>query len=1424
MREKGMVTYKMKSKRILCTLLCVLMLVSMLAACSGQTDTTAGTTNGPTGGAPETTAPDGTPPETTTPDVEPPVPVDPPAGGDEEGLLVTIEDNAAVTVSSDTTLPSRLEEGTVVTFTIKVSPLYSGTPVVYAGEEKLTANEKGEYSFTVADNTQIRVKGLELIKSAMEGTGDSDDPYLVTSITDMLYIAERVNAGDSLYTAAFYELQNDLDFQGLEMSVIGDMSTSNGYFSGYFDGNGHTISNYRIETTSTEYVGLFGILYADLSGTGGGSVYNLHLKDFTMNVSASGMSCFVGAFAGYGMGANLILCSAEGGTINVYADDNFFAYAGGLMGIQESMTYDSYPFYSSISYCYTDLTLNCNSGVVYAAGGLVGYATSSDDSVVASINNSYVLGDMYGAVCSGGLIGYMDSGVSVVNSYTAGVVSAQCKITDTVNFADYCDAYAGGLVAYAKPNAIIADCFSAATISAYAALGEDHQVTDAFLAYAVEPDVYDFGYAETTVYNCISTDGKTPTKTQLKDQLKWNELDWVMKNGEYPVFEMNSSSTDLDEFYFNIKVVVDGKEYNFERNLYLTMSFWYSYEDARLPRRLASENNENLVSYGYFFDEACTIPVPDSYIPTHDITLYAAVADMSEVAGEYEFVIEGCDKNLKLTISADGTYSFDDAGDKITSICMYNGKGIMFEDARFGRFYSGDVTLEHYQNFTFYALVQEDGSLHVIGGEASDEYIFTEEEPLVALPVKDALSGKYADERGVYTFYANGTANYEDPETGLEKLTYTISGNTLTLTGDEQTLSGTVENGVITVNGVELKALDAFAGSWTVNSKANKVYTFDGAGNWTYSYYGYKASGLKSVFETLSGTYTIDEGVLTMTGDLNGTAEFKNNLLVVTVDGNSYSCYEDGGFRGTWLNPDYNTTLYLKGITAEGYGIARIEYAYDGGIIEAYDLIYALDEKDSTRLCLYYYADGLTGEVFGYMSYVAGSDYLDATVYVGSMGTFMSNFPLYAVDDYQGEWIGTIAGMESLNFNGYGSYQIGLVTINGEEISYLLDDATLEGTFTYNDVTYSIVYNEANGTISLTWDDGSTVYCRKDAFGDITLTDGNGTFYTFDGRSDLGKGIMYVNGVEAYTYTVSNGELTLYNGETQVGSVSIANAEYLLNSPDDEGVTLRIQHKLTGTWAMSGSPEANLVIGTMDLNGKLNGSTNGKDLEFTLEEDGSLAFQLPEYTTTFYFIPVGDDAVVDAYKDWYLYGTQIECARIDIMYGTWQNSLGGAYQFDGMSNSTLTTALAQAGTIGSKGFQGTTAYGYTYNEEMGQFILWTVSSTTGETKIFRLNFCSVGEKRAYVNEEGTMAFTVEDGNALYNSYFVDEDTEITYHFDGFDTVTTSDNTTYTYEIVGSIDYTTSTATVKLTDEDGNVLTAVVDFSDSTNPTISFEEA
>lgn len=1403
----------MKRKFIFRTLICLLALAMLLTACDNNTP--GGTTTGD--------APSGT---TTAPIVDTTAPVNPNPPVKEDGFLVTFKDTAAASIESNLELGKRIDAGTVISFTVKISDLYQGTPVVRAGEQELTANEQGMYSFTVEADTVITIEGLTLKSSEMEGEGTSDDPFLVTSPLDMLYIAEQVNKGNTTYVAGFYKLQNDLDFKGMEMSIIGDGSTDAAVFAGYFDGNGHTISNYRIVSSSTQYVGLFGVLQADMTGSGGGSIYNLHLKDFTVECDAAGMGCFVGSMVGYGMGGNLVLCSAQGGQINVYADNNSFSYVGGLVGIQQAMDYNSYAFYSSVSYCNSDVQINCNSGLVYAAGGIAGYVAASSGGVVASLNNCYAVGDVYGAMRSGGLVGYLDSGASVINSYATGVIAAQSSSTDTVNSEDFCFAYAGGLVGYAEADSVIAECFSTAQMQAIAAMGAEYQVTSGLLAYAAEPTEFDYGLNRATVYNCIyAKDGKDGdidlTKGEyIKEKLSWNPLDWKFEDGKYPVV----NTEDNEEFFFEIKINIEGKEYTFERDVYMTMQFWYQYVEGALPSRLIAEDGSTRISYGYFFDKEFTMPVPESFIPSHNITLYAAVADVAEVAGEYDFVVEGAAKPIRLTLNTNGTFTYEDAGTIAMSGYIYDGKNILFEDCRFGRCFDGNVELTHYQTYDFYATVMEDGRLEIVGGVYKDTEnynqdtaIFKADAPLVALPLRNALSGSYAAGNGVYTFYADGTALYEGIN-GLEELTYIRDGQSLQLIFDEKTYTGTVTADGITVDGTVLKQLDAFSGSWNVDSKANKVYTFDGAGNWSYSYYGYKTSGVKTVYDRASGTYTIENGVMTLSGDFSGTAQLKDGALIVTIGSKSVSCHRDGSFYGTWVYPDYGMTLYLNGITAEGQGTARIEYLYENGTIEAYNLVYALDEKYADRVCLYYEND-----IFGFLTYVPGSNLMHATIYVGSMGTFMSNVNMGGVDDFEGQWIGDIEGMATLEFNGYGSYTIGSLIIDGKEIAYRLDDATLEGTFTYNGVAYTIAYHEEDDTITLTYGDKTATYCRKDAFADVTLTDGNGNFYTFDGRDSLaGQGTMYVNGKAEYTYTISNGELVIYKDGGQVGDISIADTEYVLNLPNTASTNLRIQHAFTGTWAMSGSPEANLIIGTMDLEGKLTGNVNKKDVVFTLEDDGALSFTFPGNSTVFYFIPVGDDAVIDSDKEWYLYGEQIECARIDEMYGTWKNSLGAAYQFDGMSNGSLVAALAQAGHIGTEGFVGSTAYGYAFNEELGQYILWTTSSTTGETLIYRLNFCDISTRRAFINEDGTKAFTVEEGDRLYNMEVKDEETDITYQFDGFGTVTTSDGKTYTYKLANAIDYEKGIAIANIT-IDGETWQATIDFSDSTNPTITLEK-
>ena len=80
----------------------------------------------------------------------------------------------------------------------------------------------------------------------------------ISNVQGLIELSENVNSGTN-YSGTTVLLDSDLDFSGgysEQFSVIG--YNSNNYFNGVFDGQGHTISNLRVNSSSLEYIGLFG--------------------------------------------------------------------------------------------------------------------------------------------------------------------------------------------------------------------------------------------------------------------------------------------------------------------------------------------------------------------------------------------------------------------------------------------------------------------------------------------------------------------------------------------------------------------------------------------------------------------------------------------------------------------------------------------------------------------------------------------------------------------------------------------------------------------------------------------------------------------------------------------------------------------------------------------------------------------------------------------------------------------------------------------------------------------------------------------------------------------------------------------------------------------------------------------------------------
>lgn len=117
------------------------------------------------------------------------------------------------------------------------------------------------------------LRGLEkpqectITRPVLSGQGTQEDPFVLTD-SEQFKIIEPM-------PSAWYSLQKDLDLDGREWKPIG---SSTNKFTGHFNGNGHTISNFKItENPSESNKGIFGYVSdADISG--------LTLSDFTATV------------------------------------------------------------------------------------------------------------------------------------------------------------------------------------------------------------------------------------------------------------------------------------------------------------------------------------------------------------------------------------------------------------------------------------------------------------------------------------------------------------------------------------------------------------------------------------------------------------------------------------------------------------------------------------------------------------------------------------------------------------------------------------------------------------------------------------------------------------------------------------------------------------------------------------------------------------------------------------------------------------------------------------------------------------------------------------------------------------------------------------------------------------------------------------
>jgi hypothetical protein len=317
-----------------------------------------------------------------------------------------------------------------------------------------------------------------------EGTGQTDDPYKIQTADEFLSLTKHPIDWDKCFV-----LTNDIDLISVDPNLISPIGVYGTPFTGVFDGNNYTISNYKYLSETEGYFGVFGSIGPETSyrpytltpqePNSTGSVVNLILE----NVEISANFC-TGGLVGYN-GGMISNCLATGNVEAVQYG------VGGLIGYNNGEVIDCNVVVNVISERVAGGLISHNKGYVrecsfggtvlaegtdrrLCSGGLIAYNNHAIESchfngeITGKHNTGGLIGINVGTVldCSasggvagtqnvGGLVGSNNAYHSVISSFSNSVVIGEDRV--------------GGLVG--NNTGQILNCYATANVSGHGCIG-----------------------------------------------------------------------------------------------------------------------------------------------------------------------------------------------------------------------------------------------------------------------------------------------------------------------------------------------------------------------------------------------------------------------------------------------------------------------------------------------------------------------------------------------------------------------------------------------------------------------------------------------------------------------------------------------------------------------------------------------------------------------------------------------------------------------------------------------------------------------------------------------------------------------------------------------------------------------------------------
>ncbi|MBQ8426017.1 MAG: InlB B-repeat-containing protein, partial [Clostridia bacterium] len=296
---------------------------------------------------------------------------------------------------------------------------------------------------------ELAPENIEIIAIyTLVSTVDEDGYIIILSKEELLnYASKSKNFTENA------RLYADIDLGGIEWTPIAsnvEIDYASGKlvnsYSAIFDGNGYTISNFKI----TKYKVVDDYIFTGFFGTAqDATITSLKLDNFVIDlmVQEEKTLLYTGGLVGYASNSTIEKSCAVG---DINATSPLISYVGGLVGNASNSTIKN--TYAKVDImANADLSLSADNAII--AGGLVGYVS------VSNIENSYATGSVNvtsssDKVClvAGGLIGENYGNSKVTKSYATGDVIATATSENS-------SAISGGLVGFTAEDLTVTDCY-----------------------------------------------------------------------------------------------------------------------------------------------------------------------------------------------------------------------------------------------------------------------------------------------------------------------------------------------------------------------------------------------------------------------------------------------------------------------------------------------------------------------------------------------------------------------------------------------------------------------------------------------------------------------------------------------------------------------------------------------------------------------------------------------------------------------------------------------------------------------------------------------------------------------------------------------------------------------------------------------------